>query len=328
MTQFPTVRLRRLRQSPMLRTMLDQPMPPPGKFLWPVFITEGRRVFDPITAMPGQNRMSIDILLRELESLVASGVGGILIFGLPDSQGKCPQGEAAWKDDGLVQQAICSVKKAYPGLLVFADVCLCAYTDHGHCGSLDDTGAVDNDATIANLARVALSYARAGVDSVAPSAMMDGQVQAIRSALDGEGLIDTLIMSYSTKFASAMYGPFRDAEQSAPQKGDRQGYQQSFRDARQALRESQLDEDEGADILMVKPALFYLDIISRLREQTDLPVAAYNVSGEYSMLMAMAEREWGDLRGMVRESIAAMNRAGTDIFISYWASHYNELIRD
>lgn len=327
MTESPIIRMRRLRRTPALRAMLDQAMPGPEKFLWPVFVTEGKRQRDPIAAMPGQFRLSIDQLLRDLGPVVKSGVGGILIFGLPDPAEKNARGSAAWDQKGLVQRTIAAVKKEYPGLLVFADVCLCAYTDHGHCGPLCK-GQVDNDAAVASLAKIALSYARAGTDAVAPSAMMDGQVRAIRAALDAEAFTDTLLMSYSTKFASAMYGPFRDAEQSAPQQGDRKGYQQSFRDLHQALRESRLDEAEGADILMVKPALFYLDVIAKLREQTDLPIAAYNVSGEYSMLAAMAQNGWGDLRGMVRESVAAMSRAGTDIFISYWASRHGELIAD
>lgn len=326
MTESPIIRMRRLRRTPALRAMLDQAMPGPEKFLWPVFVTEGKRQRDPIAAMPGQFRLSIDQLLRDLGPVVKSGVGGILIFGLPDPAEKNARGSAAWDQKGLVQRTIAAVKKEYPGLLVFADVCLCAYTDHGHCGPLCK-GQVDNDAAVASLAKIALSYARAGTDAVAPSAMMDGQVRAIRTALDAEAFTDTLLMSYSTKFASAMYGPFRDAEQSAPQQGDRKGYQQSFRDLHQALRESRLDEAEGADILMVKPALFYLDVITRLRERTDLPIAAYNVSGEYSMLLATAERGWGDLKGMVRESMTAISRAGADILISYWAGRYAEIVK-
>ena len=227
-----------------------------------------------------------------------------------------------------MQEAIQVLKKEFPHLVVMTDVCLCAYTSHGHCGPLNPTGDVDNDPALDQLAEIALSHARSGADCVAPSAMMDGQVQAIRKGLDEGGFQDTLLMSYSTKFASSMYGPFREAEQSAPGKGDRQGYQQSYRDPRQAVRESIFDEDEGADILMVKPALYYLDIISKLREQTDLPLAAYNVSGEYSMIHASADRGWGDLRAMARESVAAISRAGTDIIISYWANRYDELFRD
>lgn len=325
---FPEVRLRRLRRTEGLRRMMGQPMPRPEKFIWPVFLREGTGVDEPISAMPGQSRMSADVLLKKLEPVVESGVGGILLFGLTDSSKKNASGSEAFNARGAVQQVIPLIKKEFPQLTVCTDVCLCAYTDHGHCGPLTSSGEVDNDAALSFLQKVAVSHAEAGADCVAPSAMMDGQILAIREALDDEELIHTLLMSYSTKFASSMYGPFREAEQSAPGKGDRQGYQASYSDLRTALRESEFDEDEGADILMVKPASMYLDMIQRLRESTDLPLAAYNVSGEYSMLIAQAERGWGDLRGMVRENMAALQRAGTDIFISYWASRYDELIRD
>ena len=324
---FPEIRLRRLRRTEGLRKMLGQSLPGPEKFVWPVFVREGAGIDEPISAMPGQSRMSADVLLKKLEPVVESGVGGVLLFGLTDPSKKDASGSEAFSARGAVQQAIPLIKKEFPGLTVFTDVCLCAYTDHGHCGALHANIEVDNDATLALLQKVAVSHAAAGADCVAPSAMMDGQVLAIREALDDEALSDTLLMSYSTKFASSMYGPFREAEQSAPGKGNRQGYQASYSDLRTALRESELDEDEGADILMVKPALMYLDVIHQLREATDLPVAAYNVSGEYSMLIAQAERGWGDLRAMVRENMAALQRAGTDIFISYWASRYDELLK-
>jgi porphobilinogen synthase len=325
---FPEIRLRRLRRTEGLRKMLGQPLPGPEKFVWPVFLREGKGIDEAIPAMPGQSRMSADVLLKKMVPVVESGVGGMLLFGLTDPSKKDAKGSEAWNEKGVVQQAIPLIKKAFPQLTVFTDVCLCAYTDHGHCGALHAGTEVDNDATLTLLQKVAVSHAHAGADCVAPSAMMDGQVLAIREALDNEELTDTLLMSYSTKFASSMYGPFREAEQSAPGKGDRQGCQASYSDLRTALRESELDEDEGADILMVKPALMYLDVIHQLREATDLPVAAYNVSGEYSMLIAQAERGWGDLRSMVRENMAAMQRAGTDIFISYWANRYNELLKD
>lgn len=325
---FPEIRLRRLRRTAGLRKMLGQPLPGPEKFIWPVFLREGRGVDEPIAAMPGQSRMSADMLIRKLEPVVESGIGGILLFGLTDPAKKDFQGSEAWNEKGAVQMAIPLIKKEFPQLTVFSDVCLCAYTDHAHCGPLTAAGDVDNDAALALLRKIAVSHAQAGADCVAPSAMMDGQVLSIREALEDEGLSDTLLMSYSTKFASSFYGPFREAEQSAPGRGDRQGYQASYSDLRTALRESELDEYEGADILMVKPALMYLDVIQRLRETTDLPLAAYNVSGEYSMLIAQAERGWGDLRAMVRENVAALQRAGTDIFISYWANRYNELLND
>jgi porphobilinogen synthase len=322
------VRLRRLRHTAALRRLCDTPMPGPEKFLWPVFVVDGNDRAEPIDAMPGQQRLSPDRLLKELEPVAAAGIGGILVFGVADAGGKDAVGSAAVAEQGLVQRAVAEVRRALPDLPVFTDVCLCAYTRHGHCGPIAADGRVDNDAANVLLARVAVSHAAAGAHAVAPSAMMDGQVAAIRAALDDAGFADTLIMSYSTKFASAMYGPFRDAEQSAPQHGDRRGYQASYADPRAALRESVQDEQEGADILMVKPALFYLDMLARLRERTDLPIAAYNVSGEYAMLMAAAERGWGDLRGMVRESTAAIVRAGADIVISYWARRYREFFEE
>ncbi|MEI7435821.1 MAG: porphobilinogen synthase [bacterium] len=325
MSNYPEVRLRRLRRTPALRRMFDMPAPGPEKFMWPVFIKEGTGVREPIDAMPGQSRMSADVLLKELDRVVGMGIGSILVFGLVDGASKDASGTAAYDDRGAVQQAIRKIRKKFPKLVIASDVCVCAYTSHGHCGPLAESGDVDNDAANEVLARMAVSHAAAGADMVAPSAMMDGQVAAIRKALDAHGLQQTLLMSYSTKFASSMYGPFREAEESAPQKGDRRGYQASYGDLRQALRESQFDEKEGADILMLKPSLFYLDILARMRDRTDLPIAAYNVSGEYSMLIAAAERGWGDLNAMVRESTMALSRAGADIIISYWANRYQEI---
>jgi porphobilinogen synthase len=327
MNGYPDVRLRRLRRTPALRAMLGQLLPGPERFMWPVFVREGENLAEPIDSMPGQYRYTIDQLLEAVRPVVASGVRSVLVFGLPNAEEKCPTGAAAADENGIVQRAVRALKREFPDLLVFTDVCLCAYTEHGHCGSLGPHD-VDNDLTLATLARTAISHAQAGADGVAPSAMMDGQVKAIRDALSQAGLTDTILMSYSTKFASAMYGPFRDAEQSAPGKGDRQGYQAPYTDLNQALRESELDVQEGADILMVKPALFYLDIIARIRAAHNLPLAVYNVSGEYAMHIAMAERGWGDLRAMVRESTTALARAGADILISYWANRYEEMFVD
>lgn len=321
--RFPEVRLRRLRRTPSIRRLFDAAVPPPSKFIWPVFVVEGEKRREPIDAMPGQNRLSVDELLRALEPAARQGIGGVLLFGQTEGE-KDAGGSGAYDERGAVQRAIPAVKRAFPDLVVMTDVCLCAYTSHGHCGPLDRHGQVDNDAAIGLLSRVAVSHAAAGADAVAPSAMMDGQIAAIRAALDENDLTQTLLMAYSTKFASSMYGPFRDAENSAPSAGDRKGYQASYGNLRAALRESDFDEDEGADILMVKPSLFYLDVLAKVRERTDLPVAAYNVSGEYSMLIAAAERGWGDLRGMVRESLMALDRAGADLLISYWAPRYDE----
>lgn len=325
MNGYPDVRLRRLRESAGVRRLLDEPLPAPACFMWPVFVAPGQGVREPIDSMPGQYRISVDRLCGVLEPVLKQGIGGILLFGLVEDAAKDPDGSAAWDPAGAVQRAAAAVKARFSETVVATDVCLCAYTSHGHCGPLTPGGTVDNDAALERLARVAVSHAAAGADIVAPSAMMDGQVRAVRAALDQAGAAGTAILSYSTKFASAMYGPFRDAERSAPQSGDRRGYQASYRNPRLAARESRLDEDEGADMLMVKPALFYLDVLSKLRAATDLPVAAYNVSGEYSMLIAAADRGWGDLHGMVRESLSAIRRAGADILISYWAGRYREI---
>ena len=326
MSGFPQIRLRRLRKHGQMRRMLDMPFPGPEKFVWPIFLAEGAaQQKEPIDSMPGQYRLGIDALLSDLEPVVKSGIGGVLLFGVPSQSSKDERGVQASAVDGIVQQGITAIRRAFPDLIVTSDVCLCAYTDHGHCGVLNTDGDVDNDASNLLLAEIALSHAAAGAQVVAPSAMMDGQVATIRAALDKADFEDTMIMSYSTKFASSMYGPFRDAEKSAPKKGDRSGYQASYGDLRTALRESCMDEQEGADILMVKPALFYLDVMTRLREQTELPIAAYNVSGEYSMLHATASRGWGDLSAMARESVQSIVRSGADIVISYWANQYPDI---
>ncbi len=324
---FPSLRLRRMRRTPGLRAFCAEPFPGPEKFVWPVFVVEDRKARIPLDSLPGQFRYGVDALLEDLEAVVASGVGGVLLFGvLEDSEKTCDGREPACSDEGLVQTAIRAIKAAYPGLTVFTDVCLCEYTKHGHCGVLDSTCAsVDNDSTLEILASMAVSHAKAGADVVAPSAMMDGQVAAIRSALDRTGFKDAVLMSYSSKFASSFYGPFRDAAGSAPGKGDRKGYQADYANPSAALLESRLDEAEGADVLMVKPALPYLDILAKLREETLLPLAAYNVSGEYSMLHACAGRGWGDLELMARESLCSIKRAGADIIISYWANQYAKI---
>jgi porphobilinogen synthase len=304
--------------------MVGLPDPGPQKFMWPVFVVSDPNANIPIESLPGQARLGVDQLKKQLEAVIESGVNSILIFGV-DDQHKDNEGSYAHRDDGVVQKAVREIRLSFPDLLVFTDVCLCAYTNHGHCGPLTKTGDVDNDAALEQLAMTAVSHAAAGAHGVAPSSMMDGQVQAIRGALNEAGSAETILMSYSTKFASAMYGPFRDAAGSAPGKGDRNGYQAPANDARQAIRESLLDIDEGADILMVKPAMLYLDLISRLRQETQLPLAAYNVSGEYSMVHAMAEKGWADLGSLARESLMALQRAGADILISYWANQYSRL---
>lgn len=329
MNAFPDVRLQRMRRTAGIRALFDLNVPPPSKWCWPTFVVPGTKICEEIASMPGQYRLSVDCLAKAVEGVVRQGVGSVLLFGQTDRE-KDNGGSGAWDDRGVVQQAVRLLKREFPTLTVMTDVCLCAYTQHGHCAPLRANGALDNDAGCDCLAKVALSHAMAGADVVAPSAMMDGQIAAIRQILSDNELKETLLMAYSTKFCSALYGPFRDAEGSAPNctchgmPHDRKGYQASFANPRNALLESVLDEQEGADLLMVKPALFYLDMIQTLRARTLLPVAAYNVSGEYSMLIATADRGWGDLGDLVRESAMALTRAGSDLIISYWASRYEE----
>ena len=315
-------RLRRLRRTAAIRDMFAMDRPSRERFIWPVFLVEGENRKEEIASMPGQYRWSADRLAAEFPE----GVKAVLLFGQTEGE-KDEIGSAAADPCGVVQRAIPVLKGKFPELVVFTDVCLCAYTSHGHCGPHDADGDIDNDAACEMLARVAVSHARAGADGVAPSAMMDGQVAAIRKALDEEGFRKTLLISYSTKFASTMYGPFRDAENSAPSQGDRQGYQASYRDPGTALLESVVDEAEGADALMVKPALWYLDMIVKVRERTLLPVMAYNVSGEYSMIHAAAKAGFCSLYAAARESLYAIFRAGATQVISYWTPYYDEIFK-
>ncbi|MCK5834533.1 MAG: porphobilinogen synthase [Lentisphaeria bacterium] len=325
MSNFPTNRMRRLRSTQGVRNLFGSPFPEYSKFIWPVFVIEGENIEIDITSMPNQKRYSIDRLIDALSPLVEKGLGGIMLFGVIADELKTEKGDYSFNDQGLVQRAIRVIKERFPDLVLFTDVCMCAYTCHGHCGILRPSGQVLNDPSLEILAKMAVSHAKAGADGVGPSAMMDGQVSAIRKGLDQHGFTETMIMSYSTKFASAMYGPFREAADSSPSAGDRKSYQQQPNDLSQAIRESLIDEAEGADILMVKPALYYLDVISKIKEKSLLPLAAYNVSGEYSMIFASAQNGWGDLYAMARESIVALDRAGTDIFLTYWANQYDEV---
>ena len=310
-------RTRRTRRSAALRGLVRETRLDPATFIYPLFITHGVDVRQPITSMPGQSRLSLDQLEREATELRELGVRAVLLFGIPAS--KDPEGTEGYADTGIVQQATRALKRADPDLVVVADVCLCEYTDHGHCGLLTPTGEVDNDPSLDLLSRMAVSLADAGADIIAPSDMMDGRVAAIRAALDGAGHEALPIMAYSAKYASAYYGPFREAADSAPQFGDRRGYQMDPANAREALREVAIDEAEGADIVMVKPALAYLDVIARVRAQTDLPLAAYNVSGEYAMVKAAAEQGWLDEDRIVLETLTSIRRAGADIIITYHA---------
>ena len=312
-----TTRLRRLRRTPALRSLVRETRLHPSMLVAPLFVRPGRGVREPIDSMPGVARLSPDLAADEAARLAGLGVGGVLLFGLPD--GKDPLGSEASADDGIVQDAFRRIRSLELPLVTIADTCLCEYTDHGHCGPLAADGSVDNDAALVRLAETAVSQARAGADMVAPSAMMDGQVGAIRSALDAAGFGETAIMAYAAKHASAFYGPFREAADSAPAFGDRRAYQMDPANGREALREMDLDVAEGADILLVKPALPGLDLIAAARARFDLPIAAYQVSGEYAMLTAAAERGWLDGRRAMTEAVTAIVRAGAGIVITYAA---------
>jgi len=312
----PFARFRRLRRSEGLRRLVRETRLSPADFVYPLFVAHGHGLRQEIESMPGQYHLSPDGLPREAEELRALGIPAVLLFGLPAA--KDEEGSEAYADDGIVQEAVRALKHAAPDLVVITDVCLCEYTSHGHCGIVVD-GEVDNDRTLELLARTALSHARAGVDMVAPSDMMDGRVAAIRRALDESGFPHLPIMAYAAKYASAFYGPFRVAADSAPQFGDRRGYQMDPPNVREALREIEADIAEGADIVMVKPALAYLDVLARARRRFDLPLAAYNVSGEYAMVKAADRLGWLDGRRTALEVLTAIKRAGADIIITYHA---------
>ena len=314
---FPQTRLRRLRATPVLRDLVRETRLDPGDFVLPLFVEEGLDGRAPIGAMPGVDRLSISGAVAEAGEAHALGIPAVLLFGIPAH--KDDEGSGAWDDEGAVQLATRAIKDAHPDVLVIADLCLCEYTSHGHCGLLRADGSVDNDASVELLARTALSQARAGADVIAPSDMMDGRVGAIRAALDEDGLSDTPILAYSAKFASAFYGPFREAADSTPAFGDRRGYQMDPANGDEALREALLDVQEGADMVMVKPALPYLDVVRRVKDATHLPVAAYNVSGEYAMLRAAAAAGYLDERAAVLEALTSIRRAGADIVITYHA---------
>ncbi len=316
MSGYPDVRLRRLRRTEAIRRLVAETALSPSDLVCPLFVTHGRGVKSEIESMPGVYQYSVDVLPREANEIAKLGIKAVILFGIP--QKKDDVGSGAYDPDGVVQQAIRAIKESTPDLAVITDVCLCEYTDHGHCGVVAD-GEVENDRTLELLARTALSHAAAGADIVAPSAMMDGQVMAIRGALDGSSFAHIPILAYAAKYASAFYGPFRDAAGSAPQFGDRRSYQMDPANVVEALREVEQDIAEGADMVMVKPALAYLDVIRRVRDGFDRPLAAYNVSGEYSMVKAAAARGWIDERRSVMEILTAIKRAGADIIITYHA---------
>ena len=318
-------RLRRSRRSERLRALFRETRLDSSSFVAPVFVREGVGKVEPIDAMPGVNRYSVDRLPNYVGRLTESGVNSVLLFGVPSA--KDEMGTQAYSPSGVVPKAIHEVKKRFPDLLVMADVCLCEYTSHGHCGVVQN-GTVDNDTTLVLLARAAAEYAKAGADVVAPSAMMDGQVGSIRSALENSGHADTLVMGYSAKYASSFYGPFREAAYSAPSFGDRRTYQMDGANSREAMREIEADIREGADIVMVKPALAYLDVLSRARSRFDLPIAAYNVSGEYSMVKAAAAKGWIDEKMAALEILTSIRRAGADLIITYFAEEAANWLRE
>jgi porphobilinogen synthase len=316
---YPLERPRRLRRSERLRAMVRETSLSPVNLIYPLFVAPGEGLRREIASLPGCFHLSVDEVAREAEEVERLGIGGVILFGLP--RGKDPLGSEGYADDGVVQKAVRAIRAACRELLVFTDVCLCEYTSHGHCGVIVD-GEVQNDETLALLARMAVSHARAGAHVVAPSDMMDGRVGAIRTALDAAGFSGLPILSYAAKYASAFYGPFREAADSAPQFGDRRGYQMDPANVREALREVRLDVGEGADMVMVKPALPYLDVIRAVAESSDRPVAAYNVSGEYAMVKAAAARGWIDEERMMREILGSIRRAGADVILTYHAKDF------
>jgi porphobilinogen synthase len=320
MPEFPVARPRRLRRTEALRSIVREHALDPRQFVWPLFVRPGTGVRTPVGSMPGVFQTSVDECVKDAVAARAAGVGSVILFGIPEA--KDPEGTGAWHEHGPVQDAVRAIKREVPGLVVMTDVCLCEYTSHGHCGILRPDGTVDNDATLPLLAREAVSHARAGADVIAPSDMMDGRVAAIRAALDTAGFGETPILAYAAKYASAFYGPFREAAESTPQQGDRRGYQMDPGNGAEAIREVALDLAEGADLVMVKPAGPYLDIIRRVKEMpgaAGIPVAAYQVSGEYAMLKAAAANGWLDHDRAMLESLLAIRRAGADLILTYFA---------
>jgi porphobilinogen synthase len=322
---FPEYRPRRMRKNENFRRMIRETKLSVDDFMYPLFVVSGKGVKKPIVSMPGNYQMSIDQLVKEVKTAREAGIPALLLFGIPDRKDEVASG--AFARDGLMQRTIREIKNKVPEILVVTDVCLCEYTSHGHCGMIEK-GEVDNDSTLEVLAETAVSHARAGADMVAPSAMMDGQIGAIREGLDEAGFENIPIMAYSAKYASCFYGPFRDAAECAPQFGDRKAYQMDPANSDEAIREITLDVEEGADIIMVKPALAYLDIIRRAREEFDLPIAAYNVSGEFAMIKAAAQLGWLDGQRAMMEVLTSIKRAGTDIIITYFALEAAKVLND
>jgi porphobilinogen synthase len=325
MSSFPEYRMRRLRSSPTMRRMVREARLSVDQLILPLFVAPGQGVRKPIGSMPGVFQTSVDELVKDAREAFELGIPAVLLFGIPES--KDETGSLSWHDHGVVQEGVRAIKAALPELLVVTDVCMCEYTSHGHCGVLQGE-VVDNDPTLELLARQAVSHAVAGADIIAPSDMMDGRVAAIRAALDENGFSNVPILSYAAKYASAFYGPFREAAESAPQFGDRRGYQMDPGNADEAIREVVLDIEEGADMVMVKPALAYLDIIFRVKQETRYPVVAYHVSGEFSMILAAGQMGWLDAERAMVESLTAIRRAGADMIITYWAREYARKVRN
>jgi porphobilinogen synthase len=321
---FPATRMRRLRRTGALRGLIRETELSPAHLIYPMFVQLGTESRSPIAGMPGVDRLSINAAVEEAGEAFGLGIPAVLLFGVPAVKDEFAAG--AYDDEGVAQLAVRAIKEAHPELLVFTDVCLCSYTTHGHCGVVRPDGQIDNDATLDLLAKTAISHAAAGVDAVAPSDMMDGRVGALRAQLDQEGHADTPIIAYSAKFASAYYGPFREAADSTPQFGDRRTHQMDPANADEAVREALLDVEEGADVVMVKPALPYLDVILRIKQATKVPVAAYNVSGEYAMLKAAAQNGWLDEQAAVLETLTSIRRAGADMILTYHAKQAAELL--
>lgn len=320
---FPVSRLRRLRKTSALREMFRETFLSKHDFIYPLFVAEGANFKREISSMPGIFQLSVDNVLRECEELLTLGINAVLLFGIPDFKDEV--GSSGYSSDGIVQKATREIKKNFPEMLVITDVCLCEYTSHGHCGVIENE-YVQNDATLELLAKQALTHAQSGADIIAPSDMMDGRISAIRKVLDENNFAETPIMAYAAKYSSGFYGPFREAAESAPQFGDRKSYQMDFGNSDEAMREIALDIQEGADIVMVKPALSYLDIIRRTKDNFNLPICAYNVSGEYSMVKAAAERGWIDGEKVMMEMLTAIKRAGADVIITYFAKEAIKLI--
>jgi porphobilinogen synthase len=321
---FPDTRPRRLRRTPALRRLVRETTLAPDNFIFPLFVCPGKGVRNEISTLPGQFHFSVDMLAREAEEIAKLGIPGVILFGLPERKDEV--GSEAWHPEGVVQKAVRAIKKAVPELTVAIDACFCEYTTHGHCGVMTD-GQLDNDASLENLGRAALSYARAGADIIAPSGMLDGFVGFLREGLDEENFDSVAILAYAAKYASGYYGPFRAAADSTPAYGDRHGYQMDPANVREAIREVALDVEEGADIVMVKPALAYLDVIGEVRREFDLPVAAYNVSGEYAMVKAAAEKGWIDHDRVMLETLLSIRRAGADMILTYHAKEASKLLR-